>query len=54
MDPQSQGFIYLKFDGIESAKNAIGALNGRYFAGREISAVFVSPGSYAARHVSQN
>lgn len=38
----SQGEIYVKFDSIESAKNAIEGLNGRWFGGRQVSAAFIS------------
>jgi RNA-binding protein 23/39 len=41
-DIHIQGEIYLKFDAVESAKNAIQGLNGRWFGGRQISANFIS------------
>lgn len=37
-----QGEIYVKFDSIDSAKQAIQALNGRWFGGRPITAAFIS------------
>lgn len=37
-----QGEIYVKFDSVESAKKAVQALNGRWFGGRQVSAVFIS------------
>jgi RNA-binding protein 39 len=36
VDVESQGHIYLKFDSIKSAQKAIDALNGRYFAKRQV------------------
>ncbi len=50
VDPESKGFIYLKFEDIVSAQKAITALNGRYFAGREISAGFLSTQTYQAKY----
>jgi RNA-binding protein 39 len=38
----SQGEIYVKFDSIDSAKNAIQGLNGRWFGGKQVSAAFIS------------
>lgn len=37
-----QGEIYVKFDSIDSAKNAIQGLNGRWFGGKQVSAAFIS------------
>jgi hypothetical protein len=37
-----QGEIYVKFDSIDSAKNAIQGLNGRWFGGNQVSATFIS------------
>lgn len=37
-----QGEIYVKFDTVESAKNAIEGLNGRWFGGRQITGTFIS------------
>ncbi|KAH7883549.1 hypothetical protein F5I97DRAFT_1813832 [Phlebopus sp. FC_14] len=42
VEKDSQGEIYLKFSTIESAKNAVQALNGRWFGGRQVSATFIS------------
>ncbi|CAL1695695.1 unnamed protein product [Somion occarium] len=42
VEKESQGEIYVKFDNIESAKNAIQGLNGRWFGGRQVSAAFIS------------
>ncbi|KAG5221921.1 splicing factor CC1 protein [Salix suchowensis] len=37
-----KGEIYVKFDSIDSAKNAIQGLNGRWFGGKQVSATFIS------------
>ena len=37
-----QGEIYVKFDSIANAKEAIDSLNGRWFGGKQISAGFIS------------
>ena len=50
VDPRSAGHIYLKFDSIEAATRAIKALDGRYFAGKSVSAVFVSDTVYYATY----
>ncbi|KXN90061.1 RNA-binding protein rsd1 [Leucoagaricus sp. SymC.cos] len=42
VERDSQGEIYVKFDSVESAKKAIQGLNGRWFGGRQVSAVFIS------------
>ncbi|KZT30541.1 splicing factor, CC1-like protein [Neolentinus lepideus HHB14362 ss-1] len=42
IERESEGEIYVKFDSIESAKNAVDGLNGRFFGGRQVSAVFIS------------
>ncbi|KAH9950383.1 hypothetical protein B0H21DRAFT_776651 [Amylocystis lapponica] len=42
VEKESQGEIYVKFDSIESAKNAIQGLNGRWFGGNQVSAGFIS------------
>ncbi|TFK41195.1 hypothetical protein BDQ12DRAFT_768001 [Crucibulum laeve] len=41
VEKETQGEIYVKFDSIESAKNAIDGLNGRWFGGRQVSAAFI-------------
>jgi hypothetical protein len=46
--PQWQGEIYVKFDAIDSAKKAIQGLNGRWFGGKQVSAVFISDAIMAA------
>ena len=48
VDPNSQGEIYLKFDKISGGENAMKGLNGRYFAGRMISAQPVVDAVYSS------
>lgn len=38
----AQGEIYVQFDAVDSARQAIDSLNGRWFGGRQISAAFIS------------
>jgi len=38
----SQGEIFVKFDSVDSAKNAIQGLSGRWFGGQQVSATFIS------------
>ncbi|GBE77987.1 RNA-binding protein [Sparassis crispa] len=42
VEKESQGEIYVKFDSIESAKNAVQGLNSRWFGGNQVSAAFIS------------
>ncbi|KAJ7597004.1 hypothetical protein C8J56DRAFT_304101 [Mycena floridula] len=42
VERDTQGEIYVKFDSVESAKNAIQGLNGRWFGGNQVSAAFIS------------
>ncbi|EPQ60671.1 splicing factor, CC1-like protein [Gloeophyllum trabeum ATCC 11539] len=42
VEKDSEGEIYVRFDSVESAKNAVEGLNGRFFGGRQISAHFIS------------
>ncbi|ORY05609.1 splicing factor, CC1-like protein [Basidiobolus meristosporus CBS 931.73] len=49
LEPDSLGEVYMKFDSIDSAQNAISSLNGRWFAARQISAVFVPEMLYNVR-----
>ncbi len=37
-----QGEIYVKFETVDAAKEAIEGLNGRWFGGRQITAAFIS------------
>ncbi|EMD42070.1 hypothetical protein CERSUDRAFT_90674 [Gelatoporia subvermispora B] len=48
VEKDSQGEIYVKFDSVESAKNAIQGLNGRWFGGNQVSAGFISDAIMAA------
>ncbi|KAJ3107150.1 hypothetical protein HK100_003640 [Physocladia obscura] len=50
VDKNSQGFIYIKFDAIPYAQQAINALNGRFFAGKQISATFMLEIVYHAKY----
>ncbi|THV07748.1 splicing factor, CC1-like protein [Dendrothele bispora CBS 962.96] len=42
IERETQGEIYVKFDSIESAKKAVQGLNGRWFGGKQVSAMFIS------------
>ncbi|TFY55014.1 hypothetical protein EVJ58_g8512 [Rhodofomes roseus] len=42
VEKDSQGEIYVKFDSVDAAKQAIQGLNGRWFGGRPITAAFIS------------
>ncbi|KAJ3306507.1 hypothetical protein HDV03_005117 [Kappamyces sp. JEL0829] len=50
VDPKSAGFIYLKFDGPDAAKRAVSSLNGRFFAGKSISAGQLADSLYYAKY----
>ncbi|PKY53408.1 splicing factor, CC1-like protein, partial [Rhizophagus irregularis] len=41
VDRESAGDIYMKFDSVSSAQAAVNGLNGRWFGGNQISAVFI-------------
>ncbi|KAF9917329.1 hypothetical protein BX616_001360 [Lobosporangium transversale] len=49
VEQESQGEIYLKFDTIQSATNAVHTLGGRFFAGRQIVAAFLPEMLYNVR-----
>ncbi|KAF0462173.1 splicing factor, CC1-like protein [Gigaspora margarita] len=49
VDKESEGDIYMKFDNVASAKNAVNGLNGRWFGGNQIQAVFILDMFYNAR-----
>jgi RNA-binding protein 39 len=49
VDKESQGHVYLKFGSIPAAQNAINALDKRWFAGRQVTAEFVSERLYYGR-----
>ncbi|KAM5536237.1 hypothetical protein V8D89_010136 [Ganoderma adspersum] len=42
VEKESQGEIYVKFETVDAAKEAIEGLNGRWFGGRQITAAFIS------------
>lgn len=46
VDSKSRGHVYIKFDGLRGAKRTCESLNGRYFEGRKVSAVFFSESMY--------
>jgi RNA-binding protein 39 len=46
VDKKSKGHVYLKFSSVPAAQNAINALNGRWFAKKQISASFLPEGQY--------
>ncbi|KAI8809966.1 hypothetical protein BJ742DRAFT_803088 [Cladochytrium replicatum] len=48
LEPNSEGHVYLKFESVNAAQAAITALNGRFFARRQILAVFVTDAIYNA------
>ncbi|KAI8097962.1 uncharacterized protein B0P05DRAFT_460906 [Gilbertella persicaria] len=48
VNADSMGEVFLKFDSVRSAENAIGALNGRWFGGRQITASCISEAIYKA------
>ncbi|PIL31901.1 transporter [Ganoderma sinense ZZ0214-1] len=42
VEKESQGEIYVKFETVDAAREAIEGLNGRWFGGRQITAAFIS------------
>ncbi|KAF3937574.1 Nucleolin [Dactylella cylindrospora] len=48
VDPNSQGDIYIKFDKISGGEKAIQGLNGRFFGGRQVSALPVVDAVYSS------
>jgi RNA-binding protein 39 len=44
-----KGDIYMKFDSVSSAQAAVNGLNGRWFGGNQISAVFILDMFYNVR-----
>ena len=48
IDPSSKGFVYLMFDGVDGATRCVGALNNRWFAGKQITAEFFPEENFAA------
>ncbi|KAK1261340.1 Polyadenylate-binding protein RBP47A [Acorus gramineus] len=49
VDKNSAGHVYLRFDTANSAINAQKALHGRWFAGKMITASFMTPQNYQAK-----
>lgn len=41
------GFVFVRFTNVESAKQAAHSLNGRFFAGRQISLEYIDPAKYS-------
>uniref|UniRef100_A0A0E0CVB9 RRM domain-containing protein n=1 Tax=Oryza meridionalis TaxID=40149 RepID=A0A0E0CVB9_9ORYZ len=48
----TSGFVYLRFDSITAAMSAQKALHGRWFAGKMITATFMSPQQYSTKFPS--
>jgi RNA-binding protein 23/39 len=46
IDPNSKGFIYIKFSSRHAADDAIKALDGRFFGGKQVTAVHISEEDY--------
>jgi RNA-binding protein 39 len=49
VDPNSAGFVYMKFGSTDAASKAVTAFNGRFFGGRQISAQVIPEQRYVAR-----
>lgn len=49
VDKNSAGCVYLRFESVEAAAAAQRAMHGRWFAGRQISALFMQPQLYEAK-----
>ncbi|KAJ7556191.1 hypothetical protein O6H91_05G073500 [Diphasiastrum complanatum] len=49
VDKNSAGHVYLRFDGITAAMNAQRSLHGRWFAGKMITATFMTPLAYQTK-----
>ncbi|XP_042515479.1 RNA-binding protein 39-like [Macadamia integrifolia] len=49
VDKATAGFVYLRFENVQSAIIAQRTLNGRWFAGKTISATFMSTQNYEAK-----
>ncbi|EEC74539.1 hypothetical protein OsI_10059 [Oryza sativa Indica Group] len=52
VDKNTSGFVYLRFDSITAAMSAQKALHGRWFAGKMITATFMSPQQYSTKFPS--
>ncbi|XP_019199786.1 PREDICTED: RNA-binding protein 39 [Ipomoea nil] len=49
VDKNSAGYVYLRFDSVESASRAQQAMHKRWFARRSVSAIFLQPYEYDAK-----
>ncbi|ORZ18826.1 hypothetical protein BCR42DRAFT_436152 [Absidia repens] len=49
VNPNSMGEVYLKFGSVEAGEKAVQALNGRWFGGRQIQAIFMPEDDYNQR-----
>lgn len=49
VDKHTSGFVYLQFDSLMAASKAQQALHGRWFAGKMITATFMSPQEYKTK-----
>lgn len=52
VDKSTAGFVYLRFDSITAAMSAQKALHGRWFAGKMITATFMTPQQYEMKFPS--
>ncbi|CAL4929116.1 unnamed protein product [Urochloa decumbens] len=52
VDKNTAGFVYLRFDSITAAMSAQKALHGRWFAGKMITATFMTPQQYEMKFLS--
>ncbi|XP_066399793.1 uncharacterized protein [Miscanthus floridulus] len=52
VDKNTAGFVYLRFDSITAAMSAQKALHGRWFAGKMITATFMTPQQYEMKFPS--
>ncbi|CAN6290643.1 unnamed protein product [Urochloa humidicola] len=52
VDKHTAGFVYLRFDSIVAAMSAQKALHGRWFAGKMITATFMTPQQYEMKFPS--
>lgn len=48
VEPNSQGDIYIKFDKVSGGEKAIQGLNGRFFGGKQVSALPVVDAVYSS------
>ena len=46
VDKNSKGVVYLRYDSVESASKCVGALSGRWFAGKQIAAEYLPADAY--------